>query len=79
MPGKAVIDTKMTSFAQHFHFYYVYSLTRGGVLRIYEYSSYTYISYFFIFPFSLGLYYIIRLSRLFGVCQLLASHLLTRS
>ena len=32
-----------------------------------------------LFPFLLGIYYIIRLSHLFGVCWLLASHLLTRS
>ena len=48
MPGQAVSDTKMTSLSQYFHFCHVYSLTQGGVLRIYEYSSYTYISYFLI-------------------------------
>jgi hypothetical protein len=32
-----------------------------------------------LFPFSLGLYYIICLSHLFSVCRLLASHLLTEA
>jgi len=50
---------------------------RENMLRIFEYSSYTYISYFFISSFTRTLLH--NMSVLFGVCRLLASHLLTRS
>jgi len=74
MPGQAVLTPKW----QYFHFI-LYTHSLEG--ECWGYSSIAHILIWVIslFPLLLRFYYIIRLSHLFGICWLLASHLLTRS